>query len=68
MFAPFETVAHLITYHQPQIPIISNLTGKRADHNITTAQYWVSHLRQPVQFLNTMKTLQDQGYEIFLES
>ncbi|NEP38246.1 MAG: type I polyketide synthase, partial [Okeania sp. SIO2H7] len=67
MLAEFETVANQITYNQPRISIISNLTGTKADNSITTAQYWVSHVRQPVKFAQGMKELSEQGYETFLE-
>ena len=67
MLAEFETVARQITYHQPQIPLISNITGKPADQSIATAQYWVNHVRQPVQFARSIETLKQQKYTIFLE-
>ncbi len=67
MLAEFAEVAHQITYNQPQIPLISNLTGNRADESISTADYWVSHVRQPVKFAQSMQTLYQSGYEIFLE-
>ena len=67
MLAEFEAVAHQITYHQPKIPLISNVTGKKVDQSIATANYWVNHIRQPVKFAASMETLQQQGLEIFLE-
>ena len=67
MLAEFEAVAHQITYHQPKIPLISNVTGKKVDHSIATANYWVNHIRQPVKFAASMETLQQQGLEVFLE-
>ncbi|NEO36998.1 MAG: SDR family NAD(P)-dependent oxidoreductase [Moorea sp. SIOASIH] len=67
MLAEFEAVAHQITYHQPEIPLISNITGLRADKTIATANYWVNHVLEPVRFAQSMETLHQQGYEIFLE-
>ncbi|WP_424097234.1 SDR family NAD(P)-dependent oxidoreductase [Moorena producens] len=67
MLAEFEAVAHQITYHQPTIPLVSNVTGIRADDTITTANYWVNHVLQPVRFAQSMETLHQKGYEIFLE-
>jgi acyl transferase domain-containing protein/surfactin synthase thioesterase subunit len=67
MLAEFEVIANQITYHQPQIPVISNLTGEIADERITTAQYWLDHVLQPVMFAQSMQTLSSQGYEVFLE-
>ncbi|BCL39537.1 non-ribosomal peptide synthetase/type I polyketide synthase [Nostoc sp. MS1] len=67
MLAKFATVANQITYQQPQIPIVSNVTGKLADEQIATADYWVSHVCQVVRFANSMQTLDQQGYKVFLE-
>ena len=67
MLAEFEVVASQITYNQPQIPLISNLTGTTADESITTASYWVNHVRQPVKFAQSMETLHQLGYDVFLE-
>ncbi|MGA9379089.1 MAG: SDR family NAD(P)-dependent oxidoreductase, partial [Phormidium sp.] len=67
MLAEFEQVANSITYNQPQTPLISNVTGKLADENITTAQYWVNHVLQTVQFASSIETLHQLEYEIFLE-
>ncbi len=67
MLADFEAVANQITYNQPRIPLISNVTGTRADESIATASYWVNHVRQPVKFAQSMETLHQEGYELFLE-
>lgn len=67
MLADFEAIASEITYNQPTIPLISNVTGCTADDSITTASYWVNHVRQPVQFAQSMETLYQEGHEVFLE-
>ncbi|NEQ72612.1 MAG: SDR family NAD(P)-dependent oxidoreductase [Okeania sp. SIO2C9] len=67
MLAKFETVAKQVTYSQPKIPLISNVTGKQVGAEITTPEYWVRHVRQPVRFAQSMKTLDEEGYELFLE-
>ncbi|MHC0067445.1 type I polyketide synthase [Nostoc sp. UIC 10890] len=67
MLADFEAVASEITYNQPNIPLVSNVTGARAENSIATASYWVNHVRQPVKFAQSMETLQQEGYSIFLE-
>jgi myxalamid-type polyketide synthase MxaB len=67
MLAEFQAVAQQVIYSQPRIPIISNVTGQKVGSDIATAQYWVNHIRQPVKFAQSMKTLNDQGYELFLE-
>ncbi|NJM56521.1 MAG: acyltransferase domain-containing protein [Synechococcales cyanobacterium RU_4_20] len=67
----FEQVAKTVTYHAPQIPLVSNLTGSLitsdGEFDITTPNYWVRHIRQPVMFEASMRCLQAQGARIFLE-
>ncbi|NEO35908.1 MAG: SDR family NAD(P)-dependent oxidoreductase [Moorea sp. SIOASIH] len=67
MLAEFEAVASQITYNQPRIPLISNVTGARASESIATGSYWVNHVRQPVAFAQSMETLHQLGYDVFLE-
>ncbi|WP_292867177.1 non-ribosomal peptide synthetase/type I polyketide synthase [Nostoc sp. LPT] len=67
MLKEFEQVANHVTYKQPQIPLVSNVTGRPADEQITTAQYWVNHVLQAVRFADSMQTLHQQGYKVFLE-
>ncbi|MEW9534691.1 SDR family NAD(P)-dependent oxidoreductase [Microbispora sp. NPDC049125] len=57
MLEDFRQVAESLTYNTPQIPIAF---GSDAD-------YWVSHVRQPVRFLDTMRTLEAEGVRVFLE-
>ncbi|VEP15655.1 Beta-ketoacyl synthase [Hyella patelloides LEGE 07179] len=67
ILAEFEAIASKVTYNLPEIPLISNLTGQQINHEIATAEYWVNHLRQPVRFVDSMNTLEREGYKIFLE-
>ncbi|NEO73370.1 MAG: type I polyketide synthase, partial [Moorea sp. SIO3H5] len=67
MLGSFDAVAQEVTYSQPRIKLISNLTGQPATAEIATPDYWCRHVRKPVQFATSMKTLHQQGYEVFLE-
>lgn len=67
ILADFEAIANSFTYNQPQIPLVSNVTGKLAQEEIATAQYWVNHVCQAVQFASGMQTLYQLGYEVFVE-
>ncbi|NES05390.1 MAG: acyltransferase domain-containing protein, partial [Okeania sp. SIO2F4] len=67
MLAEFEAVAQEVTYSQPRIAIISNVTTQIESLEMTTAEYWVNHVLQPVRFAESMKTLNEQGCEFFLE-
>ena len=53
-----------IQLRPPRIPIISNLTGRWVNNQtITDPQYWIEHLRQPVNFYSGVHTLmQGSGY------
>jgi len=67
MLAQFEAVAQEVTYSHPRIPVISNVTGQKVGSEMTTAKYWVNHVRKPVKFAESIKTLHEEGYEVFLE-
>lgn len=67
MLAAFEEVATRVNYHEPRITILSNLTGEVVTSEIATPDYWCRHVRQPVQFAASMKTLHLKDYELFLE-
>jgi malonyl CoA-acyl carrier protein transacylase len=67
MLAAFEQVAAEVTYSSPQIKLISNVTGELATAEIATPEYWCRHVRLPVRFAQSMETLHQQGYELFVE-
>ena len=67
MLAEFEKVAQNLTYSQPRINLISNVTGQPATSEIATPEYWCLHIRQPVKFAASIETLYQQGYEVFVE-
>jgi len=67
MLSDFLDVARQLTYNSPQIPLISNVTGVQAGDEIATPEYWVNHVTQPVRFADSIMTLKEIGYQIFLE-
>ncbi|MFH8387808.1 SDR family NAD(P)-dependent oxidoreductase, partial [Kitasatospora sp. NPDC018058] len=62
----FRTEAAQLTYHQPTIPVVSNLTGQLADQ-LTSPDYWTDHIRQAVRFTDTIHTLHTNGVTTYLE-
>ena len=63
----FRQIAETITYHPPQRALISNLNGNLVNFEVTTPDYWCRHLRSSVRFADGIKTLLDNGYELFVE-
>jgi acyl transferase domain-containing protein/acyl-CoA synthetase (AMP-forming)/AMP-acid ligase II len=67
ILAEFKHIATAISYRPPQIPLISNLTGKQIGADEINAEYWCQHLSQAVRFNDCLQTLNDLGTDIFLE-
>ncbi|MBL8149200.1 MAG: acyltransferase domain-containing protein [Blastocatellia bacterium] len=63
----FYQLASEIEYKEPQIPLVSNLTGKIASKEIASARYWTEQLRQTVRFGDGLETLINLGVDSFLE-
>jgi acyl transferase domain-containing protein/pyruvate/2-oxoglutarate dehydrogenase complex dihydrolipoamide acyltransferase (E2) component/NADPH:quinone reductase-like Zn-dependent oxidoreductase/acyl carrier protein len=68
MLEDFAAVAADLDYAEPQIPLVSNLSG-----DLLTAEqaadpaYWVEHARLPVRFARGIATLVERGVAHFLE-
>ncbi|TCJ32203.1 type I polyketide synthase [Parafrankia sp. BMG5.11] len=68
MLTAFRTAAGQVTYHAPAIPVMSNLTGEPATvTELTSAEYWVRHVREPVRFLDGVRRLHRDGVTAFVE-
>ncbi|MBE2224008.1 MAG: type I polyketide synthase, partial [Anaerolineae bacterium] len=67
ILAEFADVAAGITFAAPQIDLISNVSGSIAGPEVMTAAYWRTHIRQSVRFADSMTTLAERGYALFLE-
>lgn len=64
---PLEAMAGKIDLKSPQLPLISNLSGRMATTEITDPAYWRAQARQPVQFAAGVRALADAGCEVFVE-
>jgi acyl transferase domain-containing protein/thioesterase domain-containing protein/NAD(P)-dependent dehydrogenase (short-subunit alcohol dehydrogenase family)/acyl carrier protein len=68
MLKEFGEVARGVSFAPPAIPIVSNLTGEPVSaERLCSAEYWVSHVREPVRFMDGVRWLEAQGVGGFLE-
>lgn len=63
----FSSVANEVEYRCPELAIVSNVLGVLANDQMRSAEYWVRHVREPVQFMQGMNTLAKTEYNVFLE-
>ncbi|MCX4695650.1 type I polyketide synthase [Streptomyces sp. NBC_01408] len=68
MLEEFRAVAQGLEYHPPRVPLVSNVTGAlAAAGEVCSAEYWVRHVRQPVRFMDGIRSLEAEGVTAFLE-
>ncbi|RLV10397.1 polyketide synthase [Streptomyces griseocarneus] len=68
MLDDFRAVAEELSYEAPRIPIVSNLTGTLVSvEEITSADFWVRHVREAVRFLDGIRALEEHGVTTFVE-
>ncbi|MFI7676037.1 SDR family NAD(P)-dependent oxidoreductase [Actinophytocola sp. NPDC049390] len=68
MLPEFRTVTAGVAYHEPTIPVVSNVTGRIATaEQFASPDYWVEHVRAAVRFCDGVRTLADAGVTTFVE-
>ncbi|HVQ43358.1 MAG TPA: type I polyketide synthase, partial [Candidatus Saccharimonadia bacterium] len=68
MLEEFAELCSELSFKQPRIPIVSNLTGELlGPEEATDPAYWVRHAREAVRFKDTLDTLIEQGATTYLE-
>ncbi|MBU2663841.1 SDR family NAD(P)-dependent oxidoreductase [Actinoplanes bogorensis] len=60
MLDDFRVIVGGLTFHEPQIPVIS--TG-----DVTDAEYWVRQVREPVRFADAVAELTERGVTAYVE-
>jgi len=64
----FHAVAQTVSFREPQIPIVSNVTGRIARQGeLSSPEYWCRHLRATVRFDSGLRSLADRKVSTFLE-
>ncbi|MDI5974457.1 type I polyketide synthase, partial [Streptomyces sp. SL13] len=68
MLDEFAAVLAGLAYGEPQLPIVSNVTGVLADvEEIASPGYWVRHVREAVRFADGVAALHGEGVTRFVE-
>ncbi|BCJ69234.1 hypothetical protein Prubr_62550 [Polymorphospora rubra] len=68
MLAEFRAALTELTFREPLLPVVSNLTGALADPDeIRTPDYWVRHVREAVRYADGVTALRAAGVDTFLE-
>ncbi|WP_330287203.1 SDR family NAD(P)-dependent oxidoreductase [Streptomyces sp. NBC_00576] len=64
----FRSIVADLTFHEPRIPIVSNVTGEPATaDDLASADYWARHIREAVRFFDGVRLLEARGVTEWLE-
>ncbi|MBB5953877.1 acyl transferase domain-containing protein [Saccharothrix tamanrassetensis] len=67
VLAEIRDVAASLTFHEPRIPVVSNVTGGFATTaELCSPDYWARHVRAAVRFHDGLRTLAGAGVTEFL--
>ncbi|MGP8297707.1 type I polyketide synthase [Streptomyces inhibens] len=67
VLTPLAAAFDGLTTAEPTRDFVSDLTGDLAGPEVTTADYWVRHTREPVRFADVARTLLADGTRIVVE-
>ncbi|OKJ08049.1 beta-ketoacyl synthase [Streptomyces sp. CB00316] len=67
MLADFRSVVATLTFHEPDMTVLSNLTGRPAGAELRTPDYWVRHVRHSVRFADGIGALRGENVDVLLE-
>ncbi len=68
MLEEFMQAAEGVSFEQPRIPVVSNVTGEAVTgEQLRLPEYWVRHVQETVRFGDGVRWLADRGVRTFLE-
>ncbi|SES41707.1 type I polyketide synthase [Lentzea albida] len=67
MLHEFTGTLEDLTYREPRIPLVSNVTGGLVTSEVCDPRYWVRHVRECVRFADGLQALTAAGATAFLE-
>ncbi|MBE8517726.1 SDR family NAD(P)-dependent oxidoreductase [Amycolatopsis sp. H6(2020)] len=68
MLAEFAAELAGVTWREPEIPVVSNVTGRLAEPGeLTEPGYWAEHVRRPVRFAEGVAAAAESGATLFVE-
>ncbi|MEV5647449.1 SDR family NAD(P)-dependent oxidoreductase [Nocardia sp. NPDC052254] len=67
MLDELRAVAEALTYREPLLPIVSNVSGERVGEQVRDPEYWVAQVRGCVRFAPGVDTLVETGVRRFVE-
>jgi myxalamid-type polyketide synthase MxaB len=67
MLAEFSAAAARVEYRRAEVGFISNLSGRLADEEVASPEYWVRHVMEPVRFSAGIAAMHAEGCRVYLE-
>ncbi len=68
MLADFAAELAGVAWRQPEIPVVSNVTGRLAEPGeLADPRYWAEHVRRPVRFADGIAAAVAHGGALFVE-
>ncbi|MFD0811893.1 thioester reductase domain-containing protein [Amycolatopsis umgeniensis] len=67
MLGEFRSVVEGLEFGSPGVAAVSTVSGRVVSGEWSTAEYWVRQVREPVRFMDAVRTLAEEGVGTFVE-